>query len=224
VLQRRRPVLGVHDVARLAVQRGYPLGELERVGDGGREEDVAHLVRQQDHHLLPHDAALLVAHVVHLVEDDPLHLAHHLAPAVEHRAQDLRRHHEAARVHVDGHVAREQAHVAELLLELAVLLVGQRLDRRRVDHALLLAQAGRDRILGAHGLARRGVRRDEHGLVPLDARDRRLLERVQRERVRLCGHHLRVRQLEHARIRHCARRYRDLVLARLAGRLLRTAG
>lgn len=66
-----------------------PLGELARVRDGGREEDEVDVVGQQDDRLLPDDAALLVAHVVDLVEDDPGHLAHHLRAAVQHRAQNL---------------------------------------------------------------------------------------------------------------------------------------
>jgi hypothetical protein len=38
------PEVGVDDVARLLVQVGDPLGELARIGDGGREEDVVHVV------------------------------------------------------------------------------------------------------------------------------------------------------------------------------------
>ena len=71
------------------------------------------------------------AHAAHLVEDDPLDLAHDLRAAVEHRAENLGGHHEARGVDVDGHVARHQPHVAKLLLELAVLLIRERLRAER---------------------------------------------------------------------------------------------
>lgn len=54
---------------------GDPLCELSGVWDGGGQEDVVDVVRQQDDGLLPHDASLLVAHVVDLVEDDPADLS-----------------------------------------------------------------------------------------------------------------------------------------------------
>ena len=46
---------------------------------------------------------------------------------VQHGPQDLGGHDDAGGVGIDGHVARHQAHVAELLGELPVLLVAQRL-------------------------------------------------------------------------------------------------
>ncbi len=55
-------------------------------------------------------------------------------------------HDEAGRRRVDGHVARHEPDVSELLEQLAVLLVAQRLDRRRVDDALLVTQGHRDRV------------------------------------------------------------------------------
>ncbi len=97
---------------------------------------------------------LLVPHVVDFVEDEPLDLAHNLRAAVQHRPQNLRRHDEARRVRVDSDVAGHQANVAELLEQVAVLLVGQRLDRRRVNNALLVAQGHRDRVLCDDGLSR----------------------------------------------------------------------
>jgi hypothetical protein len=73
---------------------------------------------------------------MHLVEDDPLNIAHNVAPAVQHAAQDLGGHNEAGGVGVDGHVPGHEAHVSELLLEVAELLVAQRLDGRCVDDSL----------------------------------------------------------------------------------------
>lgn len=71
VLQRHRPEVRVDHVAGLALDPADPLREVARVGDGGREEDVADARRAEDHGFFPDDASLAVAHVVHLVEDDP---------------------------------------------------------------------------------------------------------------------------------------------------------
>lgn len=60
VLEGRRAVVGVDDVAGLLVDRADPLGKLHRVRDGGREEDVVDLVRQEDDRLLPDDTALCI--------------------------------------------------------------------------------------------------------------------------------------------------------------------
>ena len=56
-----------------------------------------------------------------------VYLAHDLGAAVEHRTENLRRHDEARRVGVDGDVARHEADVGELLLQVAELLVRERL-------------------------------------------------------------------------------------------------
>ena len=53
---------------------GDPLGKLSRVGYSGGQEDVVHVVRQQDDGLLPHHAPLLVSHVMDLVEYHPANL------------------------------------------------------------------------------------------------------------------------------------------------------
>ena len=116
VLERRRPEVGVDDVAGLVVRLSDPLCKFERVGDRRREEDVVDRVGQEDDRFLPDDAALcrpttqegsrasaraatdggherrrtLVAHVMDLVVDDPRDLANNLAAAVEHASQNLR--------------------------------------------------------------------------------------------------------------------------------------
>lgn len=84
VLQWRGAEIGVHDVAGLRMDVGNPLGKLHRIRDGRREEHIVHLARQQDDRLFPHDTALLVAHVVNLIKDDPRDLAHDLRAAVQH--------------------------------------------------------------------------------------------------------------------------------------------
>ena len=63
---------------------------------------------------------------------------HNGIPAVQHRAQNLRRHDHDGRVWVEGHVARYNANAAAVvpavhLAQVVVLLVRQRLDGRRVD-------------------------------------------------------------------------------------------
>ena len=63
-------------------------------------------------------------------------------------------------------------------------MVGQRLNRRGVDDALPVPERRRDRVLGADRLARRRVRRHEHRLGLVDARDGPPLEAVELERPR----------------------------------------
>lgn len=108
---------------------------------------------EEDHAFLPDNAALLVAHVVDLVEDDPLDFAHDLAAAVEHVPQDFRRHDQARCARVDRHVTGHQTNVAELLVELSVLLVRQRLDRRRVYDTLAVSERHSNSVLGNNGLS-----------------------------------------------------------------------
>lgn len=81
-----------------------------------------------------------VAHKVHLVENDKGDLAHHLGAAKEHVAQNLGGHDQARGVRRQIIVARHEADVAKLLAELAILLIRQCLDGRRVQDALLVAQ------------------------------------------------------------------------------------
>ena len=181
VPQRRRPALGVHDVARVAVQLRHPPRHLVRVGQRRREQHVARAVRQQDEGLLDGPAARCAAEHVHLVEDDPLDLAHQSRAGEDLQPQYLGGHYEAARVLVDGDVARDEADVAEEQLQLAVLLVGQRLDRRRVDHALAVPERRGDGVLGTDGLPRRGVGGHQDRLAAFDARARGSLEAVEPE-------------------------------------------
>jgi hypothetical protein len=68
----------------LLVQVGDPFRKLPGVGDGGRQENVVDIVRQQDDRLLPDNAPFLVSHVVDLVEDDPADFASDFRSAVEH--------------------------------------------------------------------------------------------------------------------------------------------
>ncbi|GIX63248.1 uncharacterized protein BcabD6B2_26830 [Babesia caballi] len=210
VLQRRRPVVGCDDVARHVLDPADPLGELDRVGYRRREEDQVHLLRDQDDGLLPDDAPLGVAHVVHLVEDHPLHLLHDFAPPVEHRPEDLRRHHHDGGVRVERHVPRHEPDVHELVAQVAVLLVAQRLDRARVYDPPLVPQPHGDCVLRHRRLARRGVGADQHALLSLQAVDGLFLELVEREGV------LARRLPRRARLRLVPRRLQPVVGAVLA--------
>ena len=115
-------------MAWLVMQMSDPFGKLTRVRDGGRQEDVVHVVGQQNDRLLPHHAPLLVPHVVDLVKDDPAHLAHDLAAPVQHGPENLGGHDETRRARVDCDVARHQANIRKFLVKLSVFLVAQSLQ------------------------------------------------------------------------------------------------
>ena len=187
VLQGRRAEIRVHQVARMLVKLHNPLRELLRVGNGCREERVAHPAREQRDGLLPHHASVRVAHVVNLVEDDPSHLAHHLSALVEHRAEHLGGHHQARGVLVYDGVAGHEADVLELLVQLAEFLIGERLERRGVHDALTVAERHGDGVLRDHRLTRGGVRGDHDGLARLHHLDGLALEGVQLELIVLRG-------------------------------------
>ena len=138
-----------------------------------------HGVGEKNDGLLPHHAALLVAHVVNLIVDHPGYFAENVAAAVQHASQNLRRHHQHRRVGVDRDISSHEAHVGELLLQIAVLLVAQRLDGGGVNDALVVAETHGDGVFGDGRLAGRCVGRDEHGLLALQAVDRLALERIQ---------------------------------------------
>mmetsp|Transcript_8957 Transcript_8957/g.23121 ORF Transcript_8957/g.23121 Transcript_8957/m.23121 type:complete len:409 (-) Transcript_8957:529-1755(-) len=160
VLERDWSLLRVDDVAGLVLYSADPLRELARVRDRGGEEDQAHRVRQQDNGLLPDDTAVTISHVVHLVKHYPSHLTANLRSAVEHGPQDLGGHDHARGVWVDRHISRHQADVLELVLQVAVLLITQGLDGRRVDDSLFVPQCHGDCVFRNHGLTCRRVRRD----------------------------------------------------------------
>ena len=74
-----------------------------------------------------------VVHVVHFVENDPFEIVQGLRASVQHGAQYLGGHDETGRVGRYLYVAGDETHVVEYALELAELLIGERLDWRRVD-------------------------------------------------------------------------------------------
>ena len=128
------------------VNRCDPGAKLSCVGNCGREKDKAHAVWQQNDGFFPNNAALTIAHVVHFVENDPRHFLHDLGAAIEHAAKNLRRHDKTRGSRVDANVASHQANVFELFVQIAILLVGQRFDRRRVDDALAFLERHGNRV------------------------------------------------------------------------------
>ena len=165
------------------VHQPDPVGDLPHVGNGGRQGDQRHVLRRVDDDLLPDGASALVPHVVALVE-------HHVAealqgPRVEHVPQDLGGHHQHGRARVDLDVPGQDADLrdAELPAEVGVLLVGQRLERRRVGHAALRGERVVDRELRDEGLPRPRRRGHDHRGAFQDGEDRRDLEIVEGVRV-----------------------------------------
>ena len=133
-----------------------PVRKLLRVRDGGREQDDVNMIRQHDNDFFPDDTALCkfgcenpphkasvstrtahlrVVDIMHFVEDDELDIPYQVRALVEHAAQNLRGHDEAVGFWIDLDVSRQYAYRggAKRLLEVAVLLVRERLDRRSVD-------------------------------------------------------------------------------------------
>lgn len=53
---------------------------------------------------------------------------------------------QARSVGLNGDISGHQADIGKLLFELTILLVAESFDGRRVDHALLVSQAQRNRI------------------------------------------------------------------------------
>jgi hypothetical protein len=168
----RRPPDGLH-----------PVGELLGVGDGGGQAHEVDLGRGVDDDLLPHRAPVGVLEVVDLVE-------HHVAQPVEgrragvdHVAEDLGGHHDDGGVAVDGVVAGEEAHGPRPVRphQVAVLLVGQRLEGRGVERLPALGQGLGDGVLGHHRLPRPGRGRHQDRPAGVEGVEGAQLERVRLE-------------------------------------------
>ena len=169
VVQANRPPV-LDDGTRGAAHGGDPLGQLGRVADGRREADQAHPHRQVDDHFLPNRSAVGVLQEVHFVEHHYRQVAQRRAAGVDHVAQHFCGHHHHGCVSVDGVVAGEQTHLLrpQALDQVVVLLVGERLHRRRVEGSLAVGHRRVDRVLGDHRLAasRRGGH--QHGFAVVE--------------------------------------------------------
>ena len=156
-----------------------PGPELLGVRHRRRQGDDRDVCGQVNDHFLPHRAAHLIRQVVDLVEDDDAQVAQGCA-CVDHVAQDLCRHDDDRGTGVDRRVSGRQADVirAVQVAQLQVLLVGQCLDRRRVEraHSLLEGDVGTE--LADDRLSRTGGGGNEDGAASLDGIECLDLERV----------------------------------------------
>ncbi len=164
----------------LSADLGEPRAELLHVRDRRRKADEADVLRREDQALLPHRSALEVVHVVDLVEHDVLDFGQVLGVLEDRVAQDLRGHDQDPRGRMDRDVPGHDPDVdRRIVAEVPVLLVAQRLDRRRVDAAPALQDRVRDRVLGDERLPRPRGRADEHVAPAADRVDRSDLEGVE---------------------------------------------
>ena len=182
-LQLDRPDV-VEDGLHAAAVLGHPLRDLAIVADGRREADQLDGSRRLDDDLLPDRASRKVVDVVDLVENHVVDEVQSLGVLVDEVAQDLGRHHDHRRVVVDGVLTCDQPNrpLAILSDEVVILLVAQRLERRRVDDLGAFAQGPKDRVLGHHRLAAGGRRADEDAAgAGVQLVDRLALERIELE-------------------------------------------
>ena len=182
--QRHRSVL-LDDDGGVAAHGHEPVAELLGVAHCRRQRHQPHRLGEVDDHLLPDRAAEAVGEVVHLVHDDVAEPAQGVRPGVEHVAQHLGRHDDDGRLGVDGVVAGEQTdrRGAVAAHQVGVLLVGQRLDRCRVEALAALGQREVHRELADDRLARAGRRGDQHPVTRLERLARAHLEGVETEGV-----------------------------------------
>ncbi|CAM5778486.1 hypothetical protein CPER28S_00197 [Cellulomonas persica] len=180
--ERHGPVLA-HDDGRVTAHGGEPVAELLGVRDRRRQRDELHVVGQVDDDLFPHRTPEPVGEVVHLVHHDEAQPGQRARPRVEHVAQDLGRHDDDRGLGVHRRVAREQPHLVRAVAadQVGVLLVGQRLDRRRVERLAARDEREVHGELADDRLARPGRRRHEHPAAALERAARLDLEVVELE-------------------------------------------
>ena len=164
--QRHRPVF-VDDNLGVTSHSDKPLGELFGVRDRCRQRNHPNRVGQMDDDLFPNRTAKPVGEVMHLVH-------HHIAEAaqrrrlrVNHVPQHLGGHHDDGRVAVDRVVSGEQPD-RDLPVpgdEIVVLLIRQRLDRRRVEALLPDGQREVHRKLADNRLAGTGRCSDQNAVT-----------------------------------------------------------
>ncbi len=184
--QRNGPLLG-DDHLGVPAHGVQPVAELLGVGHGGRQGDQGHRLGEVDDHFLPDGPAEPVGEVVDLVHHDVAEAEQRLRARVQHVAEHLGGHHDHRRLGVDAVVARQQAHLVGTVAldEVGVLLVRQRLDRRRVEALAALLEGQVHGELADDGLARAGRGGDEDAFAGLQRLAGLDLIRVQIECVHL---------------------------------------
>ena len=154
----------------VAAHLGQPGAELLGVAHRRRERDHLDVLGEVDDDLLPHRPPEPVGEVVDLVHHHVAETAQGRRPGIHHVAQHLGGHDHHGRLAVDRRVTRQQADLRRPVdaHEVVVLLVGEGLDRGRVERLAAGRQREVDRELPHDGLACAGGSRDQHAPAGLD--------------------------------------------------------
>ena len=137
-----------------------PVGELTGIGHRGREGHQLHPARTMNDRFLPDSAALGIVHVVALIEHHGLDISQGIIAfaidlRIQHVAEDLGGHHHDPGLAVEAQVTGEQADIviAELVAEIAQLLIREGLERGGVKNFLAVGQGPVDGVLPHQRLA-----------------------------------------------------------------------
>ena len=151
-LQRHRSEVAEHQTGG-AMDPFNPIGELPCIGHRGRQRDELNRGRAVNDRFFPDGASLGIVHVVALVQHHGFHIRQWIVMlirlGVKHVPEDFRGHHHDRGFAIDAEIACHQADVlgAELLAEITKLLIGQRLQRRGVEHLLTVGHRPVDGVL-----------------------------------------------------------------------------
>ena len=150
--------LPLDDHRRVAADRAQPAAELVGVVHGGGQADEANLGRAQDEDLLPHPAPVGVLNEVDLVEDHGVQALEQVRAGQQHVAEHLGGHDDDGRPRAQRGVAGQQPDVLLAVGgdQLRVLLVRERLERRRVEGLAAGRQGPVDGVGRHQRLARAG--------------------------------------------------------------------
>ncbi|OQA08373.1 MAG: hypothetical protein BWY66_01018 [bacterium ADurb.Bin374] len=180
IRKRNRPLVVGDDRDLVVEHRFDPVCELRVVGNRRRQGQEPDRLRREDDRFLPDGAALDVAEIMYLIEYDVCHVGDRGGVLDGHVPIDLGGHDEGLGVAVDDDVAGEDADlVAVQPRKVAVFLVRERLDGRRVDDAPVGLENLLDEILGDEGLAGAGRRRKHERVAVFDLGDGLDLEIVE---------------------------------------------
>ena len=166
----------------VAALEAHPVRDFLEVADGRGEADELDVRRRLDDDLLPDRAAREVIDVMDFVEDDVADLLQSLRVLINKVAQDLRRHDDDRGPGVEGVLAGDEANVTLAMepLVVAILLVGQRFQRRRINRARVGLEAAKDGVIGDDGLAGARGCGNQHALVRLQLFDSLHLKGIER--------------------------------------------
>ena len=172
-------------------ERLDPTAQLRGIRHRCREAGEADRGGSVDQHLLPHRTPVGIGDEVHLVEDHPAESLEGCGSGIQHVAQHLGGHDDHRGVGVDHPVPGHEAHLpgAQGGTQVAELLVGEGLDRGRVEGAPVGLQGPGDGMFAHDRLSGTGRRRHEHVLPVVDGLHRLALEAVQGERMVERGPH-----------------------------------